>query len=301
MALSQAVQVRFTDPDSGLEANTLFIEERATDNKTPSQLYREAQTSSAAQSASCLTKTAQEESNVLTAQLCQQDIAAWGVRKLRVYPADIIPELRTTVGSIRRLGVGADNVSEVLQFSNSNEASLRFPASDMSFGDSTFYNKDGDLINVNFTFDGNRKIKASESGFGLVFVSYNSSYNIVELSVSATGGDIEAFVMAIYKPWGAAASTTVRYTPVVCDTGVVAGCEAIEELPEEEQTQVAFDSHVSNKSPTDGIIIPENIIWTEKSRLEDTVNVSGVDVERFVNVTFNVPNGNTVTLKFNSQ
>jgi len=299
MSISQSVQIAFEDSDSGLEANTLFLEERASDNKMPSVLYRESQIAEGIATGVCITKEAEEASNALAVQLCLDDLAAWGTRRLRLYPANILPELRTTLGTVTRLGVGGDNVSEVLQFSGTDEVSLKFPAQSMTFGEQVFYDENGDITVVNFTFDGNRKVRASEEGYGLVFVTYSSNYNIIELKVTPTGESLDALIIAIYRPWGAAASANVNFTPEVCDVGgAIAGCEDITDI-EEETYATVFDSHVSSITPYDGIGPKPTVTWTEDSRTEEVVSVSGVDIARMTRVTFDAPSAKVV-LVFNN-
>lgn len=302
--VTQSTTVSF-DTDDDFE---LTLEENALDNVKPSEQI----TNLVGTADSCgadVSNAPRSPSQQVTD--CLADLAAWPKRRLRQFPSDL-STYRGINCTVKSIGVGAHQGEELLSFNGDRRATIQYPASSLSFGTFQGFDENGDAVNPNFVFDGNKTVIASRNCYGLLPVSYTAPYRIIEVTVVPTGSAITAYVGVIHST-GAVATITVEYEPEQCgSTRVILGCSdtdtilsggagggidyhgiftdgRLDDLLDE------FDDY-EDKRNEDNQSKGYNI-WNESFRTEETIVVNGVDIARMTQVTLDTGRG-PVTLVF---
>lgn len=230
-------------------------------------------------------------------QLYNQDVAAWSTRRLRLYPASNA-RLTCSYGTVLPRHSVTTVVSETLVFTGSDNAALNYVGQGAAMtAVGRAYDTSGNLIgSLQLTYvDG--KVVAPQPIYAIVDVSYSATYRVVELSVTATGGEFQVLVAAFLA--GEHTSVMVPFEPVEFD-------------PAEETLRVGGGVGFGTSWPVLRGTIDDAAAgvedeggstshWQETSRSMSTVDVDGVTVKRIEEVTFSRGLGaSPVTLKFDN-
>jgi hypothetical protein len=212
------------------------------------------------------------------------DTAAWPVRRLRLYPAGAA-QLRCNAGSVLQKHTVMESVDEVVTFSGTDSASLDnvVGAVVLQLEGRAYDLKGAQVSDPGLRFaDGT--VTTTTPVFALVRVRYQTSYQVVQLTVTE-GGEFDVLVSA-YRG-DEATSATVSFEPVEFE-------------PKEDPVVIGaagFTMHMNG--PWDYAQQPQRN-WPEVSRTTSTVIVGGVSILRIETATFRDDDGGTVTLQFNN-
>ena len=221
-------------------------------------------------------------------QLFAQDERAWPIRKLRLYPPG--PALiRCSTGSVVTQHVEMATLSEQLVFTGSDRAASEYAGFGAAISATgRVYDTQGNLLDsVHLEYvEGN--VRAPGNIYGIVQVDYTATYQVIQLTVTPTGGAFDVLVSAFRD--GRHTSATVAFEPVEFD-------------PAEETLVSGGGMSFGTEWPPvqEAVEEVENSVWTESRRKMSSIDVGGVTVQRIEEVTFNRATGSfPITLKFNN-
>jgi len=221
-------------------------------------------------------------------QLYQQDEAAWPVRRIRMYPPGAAL-LTCNYGTVLPRHVVTATLSETLIFAGTDRASLDYIGHGANLSAvGRVYDTTGALLPTLELTYASGEVVAPVAVYGIVDVSYQATYQVVELTVTPTGEDFQVLVAAFRGGE---------------HTSVVVPFEILEFDPVEEKVEIGTGGYVFGTAwpPVEETVDDElTSTWTESGRVMSDVDVDGVTIKRIEEVTFNRGSGAPVTLRFDN-